>query len=369
MKPASAAIFVVFSVSLLSLQKQSYAASPVSSLFGNRSSHVTIIGGNTVTAQDPVAASTVLIYGTEPAPRQPQWWWRLFPDNGSDGSSNNQGTGFICTGSILSSNIVITAAHCLGETGKATLTVIFETDIHADGQSINKNHTVKVVNQRKPSDSLPTTQDTDWDDIAILELASPIPSNYQPATILSDPSAIQAGTNVLLAGYGIDVPAPPTNPSDDGGAGVLREVSQTVLNPNYGQTEVLVSLQGSDGSPQGACHGDSGGPAFIQQPDGSLLLFGVTSRLTKEDQVANNGNAQDYQCAKDMVYSNILTHIDWINATVAKFGGQPIAGLAQLGGPSFLDRSRQGSSKLGRAPEQSGALFFSLRVYPGSAAK
>ena len=243
-----------------------------------------IIGGVTVAANDPVASSTVMIYGKE------------------------NGSGFICSGSILANDVVLTAAHCLGQSGNAQLVVVFRTDINGQGPVI------QVTRQVRPSDYQrnAATSPTDWDDLGMIQLASPIPAGYAPATILPNASALQNGANVLLAGYGINVPTPPTNPNDDGGAGVLRKVQQNILQSSYGQTEVLVNLRG-----KGACHGDSGGPAFVQN-NGKLYLFGVTSRLTQDDKVANNNTAQDYSCSVDMVYTNILARSAWINSNLKK---------------------------------------------------
>jgi secreted trypsin-like serine protease len=171
---------------------------------------------------------------------------------------------------------------------------------------------IPVIYQTRPADftSLEAHAQTDWDDLGILRLAQPIPQGYTPATIMNANEELQAGTPILLAGYGIDVPVEPTSPADTAGAGVLREVDQTIINPNYGQTEVLVSLQG-----KGACHGDSGGPAYVNE-GGHLALFGVTSRLTNDD---ISGNVMS--CSVDMVYTDILKRATWINAAVQKLEG------------------------------------------------
>jgi len=247
-----------------------------------------IIGGTDVSSGDPVASSTVLIYGQE------------------------NGSGFICTGSIIAQDIIITAAHCLGDSGNAKLVVAFRTDINGQGPVF------QVTQQTRPADYATNSQRsaTDWDDLGLLQIANPLPTGYAPAKLLTDRSAIRNGANILLAGYGINVPTPPTDQNNDGGAGVLRKVTQVVLNANYGKTETLVSLKG-----KGACHGDSGGPAFVQSGS-QLLLFGVTSRLTSNDKVAGNGNAQDYSCSVDMVYTNMIARSAWINSTIANFHSQ-----------------------------------------------
>jgi hypothetical protein len=190
--------------------------------------------------------------------------------------------------------------------GKAKLIVIFDTNINGNGPA------VRVSKQVRPSDYLKNanTKEVDQDDLGMLQLASKAPAGYAPATFLPNLSPVRNGATVLLAGYGIDVPVAPTNPKDDGGAGVLRKVNQTILRANYGSTEFLVNIKG-----QGSCHGDSGGPAFIQN-GGKLYLVGVTSRMTADDMVANNNTQQDYSCSVDMVYTNILERAAWINSNL-----------------------------------------------------
>lgn len=277
-----------------------------------------IIGGSPVGQGDPVMTSTVLIVGSETVAGQ----------NGQQGTAQ-----FICTGSIIANDLVLTAAHCLGETGNATLQVAFRSNIQGPGPVVG------VVAQTRPSDyvSLASRSPVDQDDIGLLRLAQPIPAGYAPAHILTDLSALQEGAEILLAGYGIDVPVAPTNPKDMGGAGVLRQVQQQIINPHYGNTEVLVSLQGG----RGACHGDSGGPAFVQS-GGVLYLFGVTSRLTNDDPEVRSGNKVEVSCSVDMVYTNLLTRASWINQAAAQLeSATPNSSGNQPQGPGEPPRRRR----------------------------
>jgi secreted trypsin-like serine protease len=244
----------------------------------------TIIGGQEVTSADPVSTTTVLIVGQE-------------------GNET-----FICSGSIIDKDLVLTAAHCLGDTGRAQLLAVFRTSIQASGK------VVKVAVQTRMSDftQKASSGDRDWDDLALIRLSENIPAGYKPAKLLSDASVLRNGAQLTLAGYGINVPTPPTDPNDDGGAGVLRKVTQTVVDAAYSPTELLVSLRQG-----GSCHGDSGGPALVQNGN-DIVVVGVASRLTNNDQVAHNGNVQDYSCSVDMVYTSVLAQQAWISAASQK---------------------------------------------------
>ena len=155
----------------------------------------------------------------------------------------------------------------------------------------------------RPSDFFQNDNDMDEDDIALIQISGALPAGYAPVQLLSDPSALTDGEQVLLAGYGRDVGVEPANGKDDG-AGILREVSVNILKAQYGNTEVEVDQTAG----KGACHGDSGGPAFAQS-GGALKLFGVTSRGPQN---------QPDTCNSQAIYTNLLAHTDWIATTEAQ---------------------------------------------------
>lgn len=248
----------------------------------------TIIGGQDVQQGDAVQANTVLVVG-------------------KDGEDT-----FICSGSIIDKDIVLTAAHCLGTDGLAKVVVVFRTSIQSQGP------VVQVTDRRRMPDFLDRAgnQDTDWHDLALVKLASPIPAGYSVAKFLPSKDMLKTGTTVTLAGYGITTPVADPNGQSDGGAGTLRKVDVSVTNAAYGDTEFLVSETNS----KGACHGDSGGPAFVKSGS-NLFLMGVASRLTEKDRVANNGDVGDFSCSVEMVYTNALAQMDWIRTNMNQLHG------------------------------------------------
>lgn len=194
--------------------------------------------------------------------------------------------GQLCTGTLLPNNIVLTAAHCLSE-NPSDMVVIFGAKVDRSAQMR------KVTGARSHENYLLRGNDLkDNGDIAVVRFEGRAPIGYVPAEILSDAKLLKNGASVLLAGYGISDGRGKT------GGGTLRSVSVKIADAAYSETEVkLDQRQG-----RGACHGDSGGPAYVSIA-GKNYVWGVTSRGVED--------IFDL-CNKFSVYTSIPAHRDWV---------------------------------------------------------
>jgi hypothetical protein len=220
-----------------------------------------IIRGIEVPPADPVATTTVAIL------------------------NQSQGEISLCSGSIVAPDLVVTAGHCVGPE-RTGMRLVFTTDIRKPGARV-----VAVAGYVRPKNYGRMVNEQDMDDIALIRFEGGLPPGYGVARLLDDPSALKNGEKVTLAGYGVTNGHPSTDPSM-AGAGVLRKVDVTIAQAAYGKTEVVMDQ--SHG--HGACHGDSGGPAFLKR-GGDYLLFGVTSRGTA---------VGAEECAGASIYTSIL---------------------------------------------------------------
>jgi secreted trypsin-like serine protease len=236
-----------------------------------------IINGTEVQTNDPIAQSTVMLMGT----------FGNFSFN--------------CTGSIIAKDLVVTAAHCLGPYGHGKLTAFFGVNKKKGGV------TYKVTKQIMPDDYNDQLE-FDRNDIALVLLEKPIPANYKPATLMDEAYELHPDDMVTLAGYGVNIL---DSKKKDDGLGVLRFAEQNILNPQYGNTEVLINIKN-----KGTCSGDSGGPAYIKK-DGQLYLFGAASRMTAKDIVPGSKPVQ-YKCTEEIVYVNILKKMEWLKTAEAQ---------------------------------------------------
>ena len=222
----------------------------------------------------------------------------------------------LCTASIVSSKYLLTAAHCVRPGATNNVRVVFGTDITNKASIVGVGTIAGAVqsplwatNQNKP---------TNTGDFALIRLATALPAGYVPVPILTDASALQAGTAILLAGYGITSGRKDPKSLNDNGAGVLRQVVTRMINPAFSETESMVD----ESQGKGACHGDSGGPAYVQVA-GKLMLFGVTSRGT------------DQYCSKGVVYTNIIPYLKWLPMAAQQLEAQ-IQRAAGVGMPRFV---------------------------------
>lgn len=201
----------------------------------------------------------------------------------------------LCTGSLIDKNTVMTAAHCLGEKVDG-MYVMFDTKLSAGSE---KRQADQMEASAEWQDQLAKKQEPMTGDIALIHFKGELPAGYAPATFLSSVDALKKDVKVILAGYGI------TNGVTHEGAGTLRAAAVKILDPKISVSEVELDQRNG----QGACHGDSGGPAYIYK-NGQYLLWGVTSRGYQDPK---------NDCTQFSIYTNALGYADWIQATQKKF--------------------------------------------------
>ncbi|QDK36130.1 trypsin-like serine protease [Bdellovibrio sp. NC01] len=208
-----------------------------------------ILGGDTVASDDPVARSTVAVLVTVLS------------------SVDQNMTQYLCAGVIIRANAILTAAHCApksDETHQVRIYVVFSKDLNDLGDKDVRNVINQVVHPDFAKKQGPHGEDSH--DLAILKYTGTLPLTYRPALIIPNDNILTCGTRVTLAGFGLSDLVSST--SDN----LLRSV-ELPYGQKFGDSEIIFDQ--SNGF--GACHGDSGGPAFVNY-NGTYLLWGIISR-------------------------------------------------------------------------------------------
>ncbi len=213
------------------------------------------------------------IVGGAPA-QQGAWPWQVRLS-----ITTHEGT-FLCGGSLLSDQWVLTAAHCIEDAG-ATVSPANITVRAGSLQQDSGGVVMGVGRVIKHHAYEPVTTDND---IALLRLSSPLPlsktiSPIAPLSASQEQQLAAANTLATVTGWGT------TSPGGTASATLMQAQVPLISMSDCANQSAYGSGQLSDnmicaGYKQGgkdACQGDSGGPLVVPNGQGGHVLAGIVS--------------------------------------------------------------------------------------------
>lgn len=201
--------------------------------------------------------------------------------------------GDLCTGTALTRDLVLTAAHCV------TLPIQYRVRVFQTGETI----AVRSVARHPRFSMAAYAANRATADVALVKLSTPLPDIVVPAA-LAAARRVSAGEVMTIAGFGV------TQARTALGLGVPRAAQLTVTGKPGSLQIRLVDAEAQNNRPGlGGCTGDSGAPVY----DGvGPLVIGVVSWSTA---------AHDEEgCGGLTGVTPLLNYRGWIVDTARKFG-------------------------------------------------
>jgi hypothetical protein len=206
--------------------------------------------------------------------------------------------GTFCTGSLIAQDLVLTAAHCVLPGADYKVIIPGETPprlLDVRRMAAHPQFNVAGIQAHRASA-----------DVALLQLAGPLPASKAPAPLGAPAIPIEAGSRFTVAGVGV------TRRGDGKSGGTIRAADLAATGkPGTLQIRLTDPLTNNTREGLGACTGDSGAPAFEMQA-GRAVIVGVVSWSTG----ANNTDG----CGGLTGVTPLTLYREWILQTARGWG-------------------------------------------------
>jgi Trypsin len=213
-----------------------------------------------------------------------------------------------CTGTLVSSRLVLTAGHCLENavTGRSRSPVGFRVSVRGSHHGLAKP-TILRASRILVFPGFSFTDDA-HPDAGLIVLAHPAPGPVQATATGSDFAQIHGGAPATLVGW---------VPSRRSGRRILLAVeASTVLqhspvcerDAEVFQAKIDYCVLDPPSYKTGVCHGDSGGPLIVHTATGDSLEIGIAVK-----------GAPSCSTKAPSVFTRLSVIAPWLEAWIARY--------------------------------------------------
>lgn len=267
-------------------------------------------------------------------------------------------TTVLCTGTLIAPDVVMTAAHCtdvnaltmgFGEVQRADFYITFDPDLSALAEAGQGGGAPPEI----PASAVPVREylahedfsldsmgqvdgPGDYKDVALLFLAVTV-DDVAPAVVIAadEVDQLAVGSAVAIAGWGQQTVTGQFETPPAGTVGV-KVCGDTTVN-ELGATEMQI---GADPSTTRKCHGDSGGPTYLDVEtthDIATRVVGITSHAYDQS-----------DCNKGGIDTRVDAYRDWFDAAMRARCDNGTRVWCEVPGivpPSFYDAGAEGEGE------------------------
>ncbi|MGP9811893.1 S1 family peptidase [Rhodopseudomonas sp. NSM] len=206
--------------------------------------------------------------------------------------------GNFCSGALIAPDLVLSAAHCVAPGADYKI-------VQRDAQGQPQLRDIRRLAAHPQFDLRAIKANRATADIALLQLAAPLPGR-SPVAIAAPGDPLSAGQSFTVAGIGVAQ-------RGDGKSGGVVRAAELIATGRPGRLQIRLVDPATNNARegQGACTGDSGGPA-LQQQNGRAVVIGVVSWST--------GAANASGCGGLTGITPLTLYRDWIETTARSWG-------------------------------------------------
>jgi secreted trypsin-like serine protease len=197
--------------------------------------------------------------------------------------------GSVCTGTVLSPTVVITAGHCVAGAGQYAVA-------YREGGSPVLQEVRQIARHPEFSGRQKVSID-----MALIRLKLPLPSRFSPVALDANADDDIVGSRQTVAGFGL------AREGDEASAGTLR-VAQVTILPRFFPRFMRLGLANGQFR---VCKGDSGGPVLSEGLTGMTLTAVVYASEKKRGGIQCGDTAQAVRVAPQRA---------WIDGVRARWG-------------------------------------------------